>query len=76
MPVFQAFEIALRNHPEGISPSTICGYVADLEKFAVWFEKTNGDAMRLEEKCDLLVLKPLVKVTHGPLLRLVREPIM
>ena len=48
-PIFQAFEEALRNRPEGISPYTVRGYVADLERFGRWFEKTNGEGLRLRD---------------------------
>jgi site-specific recombinase XerD len=48
-PIFEAFEIHLRGRPEGVSPYTVRGYVRDLKKFAGWFEKTNGEAMRLRD---------------------------
>jgi len=47
--IFEAFEDHLRSRPEGISPYTVQGYVADLEKFATWFKKTNGEPMRLRD---------------------------
>ncbi len=40
-----AFEQYLRNRPEGISTYTVRGYLADLRKFAEWFQLTNGEAM-------------------------------
>lgn len=48
-PIFEAFEESLRNRPEGISPYTVRGYMADLEKFARWFQKSNGETMRLRD---------------------------
>jgi len=48
-PIFEAFEESLRNRPEGISPYTVRGYVTDLKRFAAWFEKTNGEHMRLRD---------------------------
>lgn len=48
-PIFQAFEKALLNRPEGISPYTVRGYVANLKRFTAWFEKTNGEPMRLRD---------------------------
>lgn len=39
----------MRNRLEGISPYTVSGYVADLGKFASWFEKTNGETMQLRD---------------------------
>ena len=47
--IFEAFEESLRNRPEGISPYTVRGYVTDMKRFAAWFEKTNGDPMRLRD---------------------------
>lgn len=35
----------MRNRPEGISPYTIRGYLADIRKFAQWFDLSNGEAM-------------------------------
>jgi len=33
-PIFEAFEESLHNRPEGISPYTVWGYVADLKRNA------------------------------------------
>ncbi|MFV2044552.1 MAG: tyrosine-type recombinase/integrase [Anaerolineales bacterium] len=49
IPIFEAFEQALQSRPEGISPYTVRGYVADLERFGRWFEKTNGGGLRLRD---------------------------
>ena len=46
---FEDFEQFLRNRPEGISPYTVSGYLADLKQFATWFEKTNGAPMRIRD---------------------------
>lgn len=43
----EAFEDHLRNRPEGISPYTVRGYLADLKKFGEWFKVTNGENVRL-----------------------------
>jgi site-specific recombinase XerD len=48
-PIFQAFEKSLKSRPEGISPYTVRGYLRDLNKFAAWFESTNGEPMRLRD---------------------------
>ena len=48
-PLFEAFEEVLRNRPEGISPYTVRGYMTDLKRFVAWFEKTNGEPMRLRD---------------------------
>lgn len=41
----RAFEQHLNDRPEGISAYTVRGYLADLRKFAKWFELTNGEPM-------------------------------
>jgi len=46
---FEDFEQFLRNRPEGISPYTVNGYLADLKQFATWFEKNNGAPMRIRD---------------------------
>lgn len=43
----EVFEEHLRNRPEGISPYTVRGYLADLKKFGEWFKITNDENMRL-----------------------------
>ncbi len=48
-PIFEVFEESLRNRPEGISPYTVRGYLTDLKRFAAWFDKTNGEPMRLRD---------------------------
>lgn len=48
-PIFEAFEETLHSRPEGISPYTVRGYLRDLKKFAGWFERTNGEPMRLRD---------------------------
>ena len=44
----KAFERALQNRPEGISPYTIRGYISDLKKFAEWFKLSTGEQMGLD----------------------------
>jgi len=46
-PPIEAFEEHLRNRPEGISPYTVRGYLADLKKFSEWFKVTNDENMLL-----------------------------
>lgn len=48
-PIFEAYEKSLRSRPEAISPYTVRGYLRDLRKFAGWFERTNGEPMRLRD---------------------------
>ena len=43
----EPFEVWLREQDR--SPVTVRGYLADLRGFAVWFEQTNGKALRVED---------------------------
>ena len=43
------FGEALKKRPKGILPLTIRTYLTDLERFAAWYEETNGETMGIRD---------------------------